>query len=108
MRSSRERDFALPANPMPAAAIRAPDYPLAVARMSEAIRRFAEFHGATTKYHHTVTVAWMRLVAAAMRLDPDVDDFDLFAGAHPELLDPSATKGFYSPGLLQSEAARSG
>jgi hypothetical protein len=88
--------------------LRRMDYSSAVERMSEAIRKYAEFHGANSKYHHTLTLAWMRLVAAAMRLDPGIDDFDLFAGMHPELLDPSAPKEFYSPELLQSEAARTG
>ena len=46
--------------------LRQMDYSAAETRMSEAIRRFAEFHGATTKYHHTITLVWMRLVAAAL------------------------------------------
>ena len=87
--------------------LRQMDYPAAEKRMSEAIRRFADFHGATSKYHHTITLVWMRLVAAALRDHPDIDDFDRFTGAHPELLDPAAAGMFYSPDLLRSEAARS-
>jgi len=88
--------------------LRQMDYSAAEKRMSEAIRRFAGFHGATAKYHHTITLVWMRLVAATLRDDAGIDDFDRFAGAHPELLDPAAPGRFYSPDLLQSEAARSG
>jgi len=84
------------------------NYAAAERRMSEAIRKFAEFHGATSKYHHTITLVWMRLVAAALRDDPDIDDFDRFAGAHPELFNTAAPGMFYSPDLLRSEAARSG
>jgi len=76
--------------------------------MSEAIRRVAEFHGATSKYHHTITLVWMRLVAAALLDDPGIDDFDCFAGAHTDLLDTAAPAMFYSPDVLRSEAARSG
>jgi hypothetical protein len=88
--------------------LRQMDYSAAEKRMSEAIRKFAGFHGATSKYHHTVTLVWMRLVAAALRDDPDIDDFDCFAGAHPELFDTAAPGMFYSADLLRSEAARRG
>jgi hypothetical protein len=88
--------------------LRRMDYSEAEKRMSDTIRQFADVHGVTSKYHHTLTLAWMRLVAAAIRDDAGIDDFDRFAGAHPELFDPAAPEMFYSPGLLQSEAARSG
>lgn len=88
--------------------LRRMDYPTAEKRMSDALRKFTAVHGATAKYHHTLTLAWMRLVAAAIRDDPGLDDFDGFAGAHPELFDPAAPGRFFSTGLLQSEAARSG
>jgi hypothetical protein len=88
--------------------LRRMDYSAAETRMSDAIRKFAGVHGATAKYHHTLTLVWMRLVAAAIRDDPGIDDFDRFAGAHSELFDPAAPEMFYSPGLLQSEAARCG
>src|SRR5437667_10820351 len=88
--------------------LRQMDYSAAEKRMSESIRRFAEFHGATAKYHHTITLLWMRLVAAALQDDPVVDDFDRFAGAHPELLDAATPGMFYSPDLLRGDAARSG
>jgi hypothetical protein len=88
--------------------LRQMDYAAAEKRMSEAIRKFARFHGATAKYHHTITLVWMRLVAAALRDDQGIEDFDRFAGAHPELLDTAAPGMFYSADLLRSEAARSG
>ena len=88
--------------------LRAMDYQAAEKRMSDAIRKFAAAHGAASKYHHTLTVTWMRLVAAAIRVSKNVDDFDSFARAHPELFDPTAPETLYSPSLLQSEAARSG
>jgi len=88
--------------------LRQMDYSAAEKRMAEAIRRFAEFHGATAKYHHTMTLVWMRLVAAAIRDDLGIDDFDGFAHVHPELLDTATPGIFYSADLLRSDAARSG
>jgi len=76
--------------------------------MSEAIRKFAEFHGATSKYHHTITLVWMRLVAAALRDDPGIEDFDCFAGAHPEAARHRRAQDVLLSRLLRSEAARAG
>ena len=42
----------------------------ALARMVHGIRAFAKHHGAGSKYHHTITVAWMRLVRHAARPAP--------------------------------------
>src|SRR5215469_13770543 len=55
-------------------------------RMAEGIRRFANHHGATQKYHHTLTLAWMRLVAAAFVETPEADTFEQFAVAQTQLL----------------------
>ncbi len=76
--------------------------------MSEGIRRFANHHGATQKYHHTVTLAWMRLVAAALAETPEEHVFERFLSAHPELKDTNLLAKYYSKELLQSAAAREG
>lgn len=75
-------------------------------RMAASIRRFAAHHGATQKYHETMTAAWMRLVAAAWRNTPHVQEFDEFASTHPDLLNPKALDRFYSNPLLAGEMAR--
>jgi hypothetical protein len=62
-------------------------------------------HGALDKYHHTLTVVWMRLVAAAKAIDGS-RDFDGFLGAHPELLDKTTPQRFYSAARLGSQEAR--
>lgn len=74
--------------------------------MSEAIRRFAAFHGQTHKYHETITVAWLRLVAHAMTRLPRSADFDALTKDSPELLEKRTIERFYSADLLASEAAR--
>src|SRR5215471_4647365 len=54
-------------------------------RMTAGIRRFANHQGATQKYHHTLTLFWMRLVAVALVETPDGCTFEEFIAAHPEL-----------------------
>src|SRR5260370_21683947 len=59
----------------------------AAERMSEGIRRFANHHGATQKYHHTLTLAWMRLVASALVETPEEYPLVPCIAAHPQLRD---------------------
>ncbi|HKW61468.1 MAG TPA: hypothetical protein VJN89_02890 [Candidatus Acidoferrum sp.] len=77
-------------------------------RMSTGIRRFADHHGATQKYHHTQTLAWMRLVAVALVETPGGYNFTQFLLDHPELADKTLLARYYSNELLQSAAAREG
>jgi len=78
----------------------------ALARMVQGIQAFAKHHGAAHKYHHTITVAWMRLVWHAARPAPPVQDFNAFAAAHPYLFNPRLLEYYYSKARLQSDAAR--
>ena len=78
----------------------------ATQRIEEAIRRFAAHNGVTTKYHHTITVAWMRLVAAARTASPQATRFDEFAAMNPELLDADLIKSYYSSTRLAASDAR--
>jgi len=74
--------------------------------MWEGIRRFANHHGATQKYHHTLTLAWMRLVASALVETPEGYAFEQFITAHPQLKDANLLAKYYSKELLQTAAAR--
>jgi hypothetical protein len=78
----------------------------ALSRMVQGIQAFAKHHGAASKYHHTITVAWMRLVSDAARPAPSAPDFNTFAAAHPHLFNPRLLKDYYSAARLQSDAAR--
>ena len=79
----------------------------AIAWMRAAIARFAMHHlGDTRLYHETLTIAWMRLVAAARRASPQAASFDEFAARHAELLDQSLPYQFYSEAQLKSGTAR--
>ncbi len=86
--------------------LKSSDATRAAEQMAAGIRRFASHQGATQKYHHTLTQAWMRLVAAAMVETPEGYTFDQFLAAHPELHDKDALAKYYSSELLQTAAAR--
>jgi hypothetical protein len=75
-------------------------------RIAGTIRQFAISHGHERKYHETLTRAWLRLVAAALRLTPRATTFDGFLDKHGWLLDRSALSAFYSGMRLSSDAAR--
>ncbi len=60
--------------------------PEAEERVAEGIRRFSMKAGQPGKYHHTMTVAWVRLAAG--------------------LLDKEALSAYYSSAVLKSEQAR--
>jgi hypothetical protein len=76
--------------------------------METSIRRYATHHGAAHKYHHTITLFWMRAVAAAAARPPRIPTFDAFIEAHSELLDKNLVQRSYSAARLESPAARSG
>jgi hypothetical protein len=86
--------------------LKSTDASRAAERMSEGIRRFAKHHGATQKYHHTLTLAWMRLVAAALVETPEGYAFEQFITAHPQLKDTNVLAKYYSKELLETAAAR--
>ncbi len=60
--------------------------PEAEARVAAGIRQFATKAGQPGKYHHTMTIAWVRLAA--------------------RLLDKGALSAYYSEEVLSSERAR--
>lgn len=80
----------------------------AAERMTVGIRQFASHHSATQKYHHTLTLAWMRLVAASLVETPEDYTFEKFLAAHPDLTDKNIVGKYYSKELLQTPAAREG
>src|SRR6266849_2163003 len=82
--------------------LKSTDASRAAERMSEGIRRFANHHLATQKYHHTRTLAWMCLVAAAWVDTPEAYTFERFLLAHAQLKDTNLLAKYYSKELLQT------
>jgi hypothetical protein len=75
----------------------------AAARIASTLRRFAASAGKSEKYHQTITVFWMRALAAA-RSAMSAATLDEVLRAHPRLLDKDLA--YYSTERLFSEAAR--
>jgi hypothetical protein len=76
-------------------------------RFGVALRRFAAAHGVPDRYHETITVAYLLLIAE--RLDAARGlTWTRFAGLHPELLarSPSILARHYSDETLRSERAK--
>ncbi|HEX7116719.1 MAG TPA: hypothetical protein VF193_16455 [Steroidobacter sp.] len=82
-------------------------YEEAVTKMAGQVRKYVAANGVPHKYHHTLTVLWMRLIAGAIARDPR-EDFDDFLRTHPHLLHKSTPGRHYSASRLQSAAARAG
>jgi hypothetical protein len=72
-------------------------------RMAATLRRCAASAGHAEKYHHTLTIFWMRLLAAARAADRDVD---AVLRAYPRLLDKELPRAYYSRERLFGDAAR--
>jgi hypothetical protein len=77
-------------------------YPIgeAIDRFCRILRAFAAAQGATGKYHETMSIAWMLLIAERLSTARDVE-WPVFAARHPELFagDTEKAKAVYN-GLL--------
>lgn len=88
--------------------LKSSDATRAAERTSAGIRRYANQHGVPEKYHHTLTLFWMRLVAVALVETPEGSRFEDFLAAHGELSDKNLPAKYYSKDLLDGQAARQG
>ena len=82
--------------------------PDALMRFSTGLQRFATAKGASGKYHETVTVAWMLIVADRLSNARELA-WEAFAAANPDLFShPSPVDLLYRPDTLASDRARYG
>lgn len=89
---------------------------LAATPFAEATQRYVATLRALTaavpdKLHLTVTIAFLALIAERMHAPgvetaADLEGFEAFAAAHPELLSPDALAPHYTRGRLDSPLAR--
>ncbi len=77
----------------------------AVSRMREAIRRFAAAAGVPQKYHETITILWMRLLAEVRDAGAS-GELSGVLRAHPALADKDLPLEYYSRERLFSDEAR--
>lgn len=73
------------------------------ARLGTAILRYAAARNGAEKYHQTITLAWIGLVASA---SASTAGFEAMLAAHPQLLDKNLLDRYYSPEVLKSREAR--
>jgi len=75
------------------------------ARLCRSLLELATSHGKAERFHHTLTVAWVRIIEFARRSHPD-SSFDVLTEAWPSLLDKDAPLAYYSRERLYSDDAR--
>jgi len=64
--------------------------------------------GHADRFHATLTICWIRLIAATLVVHPDCCTLDALLLRHPVLLDKHLPRKFYSQPLLDSDRARRG
>lgn len=77
----------------------------AAAKMRETLKRFTASVGKPEKYHETLTLFWVRLLAA-IRAVRSRETLRQIVHAHPRLVEKDFPLGYYSPELLFSDKAR--
>ena len=78
-------------------------YADAEATIVAGIQRYNAAKGNHTGYHHTITIAFARLIASRLT---ESSDWPAFVAANPDLLTFGCVQKHYSPELIKSETAR--
>jgi len=74
-------------------------------RLCASLLDLATSLGVAERFHHTLTVVWVRLIESARRSHPDMP-FDALVEECPWLLDKDAPLAYYSREHLYSDEAR--
>jgi hypothetical protein len=82
--------------------------PDATGKICSWIRNITAYERAPQKYHHTVSRAWVEMVAHHVETSPECPDFDTFAWRNPALLDKRLLSRHYRSATLAAEPARRG
>ena len=76
-------------------------------KMRSALLSFLEYHGVDlSKYHETITRAWIMAVRHFMEKTPDSESSDIFIEKNPGMLDKKIMMTHYSADVLFSDEAR--
>jgi hypothetical protein len=92
-------------------AVRRYGMPEATGKICGWLQHLTSYQRAPQKYHHTVSRAWVEIVAHHLGTDPDSPDcadFELFAERNPALLDKRLLSRHYRSATLASGPARHG
>jgi hypothetical protein len=74
-------------------------------RLCASLLALATSHGVGQRFHHTLTVAWVRIIEAVRRDRPDLP-FEALVEACPFLLDKDTPLTYYTRETLFSDEAR--
>ena len=80
-------------------------FPEALFRLAKGLRRLATNADVPEKYHETITVAFLALIAER-RLAGGFTDWEDFAAQNPDLLQKELLTRIYPPDVLESSLAR--
>ncbi len=80
--------------------------PAATGKVCDWIRALARYQQHPQKYHHTMSRAWVEIVAHHLAADPDVPGFAAFAERNAALLDKRLLTRHYRPATLATAPAR--
>jgi len=87
--------------------LRQHDADTTLTKMRSGLQRFLVHAGApATKYHETITRAWLLAVEHFMNETAPTSSFEEFAAAAPRLFAPGAMETHYTRELLRSDEAR--
>jgi len=86
--------------------LRAMDFLDSVSAYGRALKIMTARVGKPEKLHHTITIAFLAVIADRMEQAPH-GDFDSFFAANPDLMDGAILSRWYKPDCLKSDAARS-
>jgi len=89
-------------------AVRRYGMPAAIGTVCGWLRQLTTYEKAPQKYHHTVSQAWVQIVAHHIGAAPDCADFGTFAARYPALLDKRLLSRHYRSSTLASQQARAG
>lgn len=81
------------------------DFPEAAVAFARSLKQIAVRAGAPGKYHETITLAFLSLIAERQATGTH-RDFESFAAANPDLMETSVLKRWYAPERLMSDVAR--
>jgi hypothetical protein len=87
-------------------AVRRYGMPDAAGRICTWLQQLTAYQRVPQKYNHTISRAWMELVAHHVAADPGCPDFPAFADRYPALLDKRLLSRHYQSATLASTRAR--
>ena len=78
----------------------------AIDRFTDELRRYTAAHGASEKFHFTISVAFLLVIRARLATAPEHETFAAFIARNPDLRSARCLDSFYTKEALASSLAR--